>query len=241
MKPLDIIAIGRAGVDLYGGRCGRLEDMASFAKYLGGSPTNTAVGLARLGLNAGLITRVGGDHMGRFIRENWCAKGWTRAGAQRSGAADGAGAAGHSRRRHLPLIFYRQDCADMALCEADIDPALIAQAGAVLLSGTHFSTRRRQPPAAAVDARAGRARGAGRGLPPGVVDAPRDAGEDRFVASHSVTATMQRALDLVDLVVGTEGNPPAGRIDQHARRAALDPHADRRAGGGEARRGLRGV
>src|SRR6202020_1415249 len=68
--PLDLIAIGRSSVDLYGEQVGgRLEDMGSFAKYVGGSPTNTAVGAARLGLKAAVITRVGADHFGRFIRE----------------------------------------------------------------------------------------------------------------------------------------------------------------------------
>jgi len=69
-KPLDVITIGRAGVDLYGSQVGgRLEDMGSFDKYIGGSPTNMACGTARLGLKSALITRVGDEHMGRFIRE----------------------------------------------------------------------------------------------------------------------------------------------------------------------------
>src|SRR6218665_1676782 len=67
---LDVVTLGRAGIDLYGEQLGgRLEDMTSFAKYIGGSPTNTAVGASRLGLRSGLLTRVGADHFGRFIRE----------------------------------------------------------------------------------------------------------------------------------------------------------------------------
>ena len=67
MKKLDLITIGRSSVDLYGSQVGgRLEDMASFAKYIGGSPTNIAAGAARLGLNSAVITRVGDEHMGRF-------------------------------------------------------------------------------------------------------------------------------------------------------------------------------
>ena len=59
MAGLDLITIGRSSVDLYGGQVGgRLEDMASFRKYVGGSPTNMAVGTARLGLKSALITRV---------------------------------------------------------------------------------------------------------------------------------------------------------------------------------------
>ena len=45
---LDVIAIGRSSVDLYGTQVGgRLEDMGSFQKYIGGSPTNKAAGTAR--------------------------------------------------------------------------------------------------------------------------------------------------------------------------------------------------
>ena len=67
---LDVITIGRSSVDLYGAQVGgRLEDMASFQKYIGGSPTNMAAGMARLGMRAAVITRVGDEHMGRFIRE----------------------------------------------------------------------------------------------------------------------------------------------------------------------------
>ncbi len=75
-KNFDVICIGRAGVDLYGQQIGgRLEDMGSFAKYVGGSPTNTAIGTARLGLKPAMLTRVGDEHMGRFIRETMEAEG----------------------------------------------------------------------------------------------------------------------------------------------------------------------
>ena len=76
MRPLDVISIGRSSVDLYGGQVGgRLEDMRTFRKYIGGSPTNTAAGAARLGLKSAVITRVGDEHMGRFIREQLRAEG----------------------------------------------------------------------------------------------------------------------------------------------------------------------
>lgn len=76
MKTLDVITIGRSSVDLYGAQIGgRLEDMGSFAKYIGGSPTNIACGTARLGLRSAVITRVGDEHMGRFIREQLIREG----------------------------------------------------------------------------------------------------------------------------------------------------------------------
>ena len=59
-RPLDVVTIGRSSVDLYGAQVGgRLEDMGSFEKYIGGSPTNIAAGAARLGLRSALISAVG--------------------------------------------------------------------------------------------------------------------------------------------------------------------------------------
>ena len=75
-RQLDVITIGRASVDIYGRQVGGLlEDMASFNKYIGGSPTNIAAGAARLGLRAALITRVGNEHFGRFIRNQLACEG----------------------------------------------------------------------------------------------------------------------------------------------------------------------
>ena len=73
---LDLITIGRSSVDLYGRQIGsRLEDISSFAKSVGGCPANIAIGAARLGLRSALITRVGDEHMGRFIREQLTREG----------------------------------------------------------------------------------------------------------------------------------------------------------------------
>ena len=75
-KTLDLIAIGRSSVDLYGQQIGcRLEDVASFAKSVGGCPANIAIGTARLGLRSALITRVGAEQMGGFIREQLVREG----------------------------------------------------------------------------------------------------------------------------------------------------------------------
>ena len=75
-KTLDLITIGRSSVDLYGDQIGgRLEDMGSFSKYIGGSPTNIACGTARLGLKSAVITGVGDEHMGRFIVEQLAREG----------------------------------------------------------------------------------------------------------------------------------------------------------------------
>jgi 5-dehydro-2-deoxygluconokinase len=141
-KSLDLICIGRAGVDLYGEQVGgRLEDMGSFAKYVGGSPANTAIGTARLGLKSAMLTRVGNEHMGRFIRETLSGEGVdTRQVITDPDRLTALVILGIQDEDHFPLIFYREKCADMALCEDDVDPKFIARAGAVLVSGTHLST-----------------------------------------------------------------------------------------------------
>jgi 5-dehydro-2-deoxygluconokinase len=207
---LDLIAVGRSSVDLYGEQVGgRLEDMGSFAKYVGGSPTNTAVAAARLGLSTGLLTRVGADHMGRFIREQLVREGidvrGVLADAQRLTALV---VLGIRDRETFPLIFYRENCADMALCEQDLDGTWLKSARAVLINGTHLST----PGVFAASVGAARHVKAAGGRVVFDVDyrpvlwglAPKDLGEDRFVANEAVTQRLQSVLPLCDLIVGTE-------------------------------------
>ena len=63
-KQFDVICMGRVAVDLYSQQIGaRLEDVSSFAKYLGGSSGNVAYGTARQGLRSSMLARVGDEHM----------------------------------------------------------------------------------------------------------------------------------------------------------------------------------
>ena len=207
---LDLVAIGRSSVDLYGQQVGgRLEDMGSFAKYLGGSPANTAAGAARLGLRSALITRVGDDHMGRFIREQLAREGVdVRGVATDPRRLTALVVLGIRDRDTFPLVFYRENCADMALEAADIDADLVGSASAILVNGTHLS----QPGVFAACRRAAElARAAGRRVVFDIDYRPvlwgltaRDRGEDRFVADPAVTRRLQEILPMCDLVVGTE-------------------------------------
>ena len=209
-KKLDVITIGRAGVDLYGAQIGgRLEDMGSFEKYIGGSPTNMACGTARLGLKSGLVTRVGDEHMGRFIREELLRHGVDVTGVKTDPERLTALVIlGIRDEDQFPLIFYRENCADMALCEDDIDEGLVTSARAVVATGTHLSHP--QTEAAVLKALIiARANGMQTALD---IDyrpnlwgvAGHGEGESRFVESAKVTAKLQSTLHLFDLIVGTE-------------------------------------
>src|SRR4051812_4843808 len=208
--PLDVITIGRASVDLYGQQIGtRLEDIGSFAKSVGGCPANIAVGTARLGLKSALLTRVGGEQMGGFIREQLMREGVETKGLRTDPdrltalvllAVEAEGVS--------PMIFYRTDCADMALDESDVDESFIASARAIVVTGTHFST----PNAAAAQRKAIRLAKAHGGKVVFDVDyrpnlwglAGHAAGFERYVKSDRVTQIYQSILADTDLVVGTE-------------------------------------
>ena len=209
-RTFDLICVGRAAVDLYGEQIGgRLEDMQSFAKYLGGSPANTAVGSSRLGLRCAMLSRVGDEHNGRFVRESLAAEGvdvsQLRTDPTRLTALVFLGI---RDRETFPLVFYRDRCADMGLCIDDVDPQFIASARALLISGTHLS----QPHTRAACLAAMRAaRAAGTRV---VLDidyrpvlwgltAP-GLGEQRYVKSDPVSEKLQSILPLCDLIVGTE-------------------------------------
>jgi 5-dehydro-2-deoxygluconokinase len=212
MKPptLDVVTIGRSSVDLYGQQVGgRLEDMASFSKAVGGCPANIAIGTARLGLKSALITRVGDEAMGRFIREQMEREGVTTSGiATDRERLTALVILGVRDDKTFPLIFYRENCADMALDESDIDEDLIASAGAVVVTGTHFS----RPNTAAAQMRAIRlAKAHGRKVVFDVDYRPNlwgllghDAGEERYVRSDTVTELLRPILPQCDLIVGTE-------------------------------------
>ncbi|MGO4136775.1 5-dehydro-2-deoxygluconokinase [Rhizobium brockwellii] len=207
---LDVITIGRSSVDLYGQQIGsRLEDIGSFAKSVGGCPANIAIGTARLGLKSGLITRVGDEQMGRFIREQ----------SAREGVATDGIVTDKERLTALvllaveaegvsPMIFYRSDCADMALDEGDIDEDFIRSSRAVLVCGTHFS----RPNTEAAQRKAIRiAKSNGRKV---IFDidyrpnlwglAGHAEGFERYVKSDRVSSKMKETLPDCDLIVGTE-------------------------------------
>ncbi|MEO8344677.1 MAG: 5-dehydro-2-deoxygluconokinase [Betaproteobacteria bacterium] len=213
MKPdrrFDVICVGRAAVDLYGEQIGgRLEDMLTFAKYLGGSPANTAIGVARLGLRPAMLTRVGDEQNGRFVRETLAAEGVDVSHVITDPKRLTALAIlGIRDRETFPLLFYREHCADMGISVDDFDTAFLASSLALCISGTHLSQP--QTYAACVAAMKG-ARAVGTRIALDIDYRPvlwgltsPGLGEQRYVGSVEVSAHLQTVIPECDLVVGTE-------------------------------------
>ncbi len=209
-KSLDIICLGRLAVDLYAEQVGSpLESVSSFAKYLGGSSANIAFGCARLGLKSAMLSKVGNEQNGRFLVDTLSAEGCdvsqVKVDPERLTALVMLGL---KDKDIFPLIFYRENCADMALEASDIDEAFIASSKALLITGTHFST-------AKVFAASQQAlKYAKQHQVKTVLDidyrpvlwglTSRGDGETRFIANDQVSQHLQSILSQFDLIVGTE-------------------------------------
>lgn len=127
MSGLELLTVGRVSVDLYPQQSGvPLSGVSSFAKSIGGSPTNVAVAAARLGRRAAVVTRVGDDGFGTYIRT---------ALAERFGVVNDYVSVDPHLRTALafcaldpptdpPLLFYREPRGpDMNLTVGDIGEA----------------------------------------------------------------------------------------------------------------------
>ena len=209
-RRFDIACLGRLAVDLYAQQVGsRLEDVASFAKYLGGSSANIAFGAARLGLRAAMISRVGDEQMGRFLLETLQREGCDTSMIQIDPERlTGLVLLGLKDRDTFPLLFVRENCADMAIDAAAIPEDFIAGCRALLITGTHLSTP---------TVRAASLAALGHAAQHGVVRVldidyrpvlwgltQRGEGANRYVADAAVTARLQEVLPQFDLLIGTE-------------------------------------
>jgi len=209
-RRFDLACLGRLAVDLYAQQVGaRLEDVASFAKYLGGSSANIAFGAARLGLRSAMVSRVGDEQMGRFLLETLQREGCDTSMVQVDPERLTALAIlGLKDRDTFPLLFYRENCADMAIAADAIPAAFLADCRALLITGTHLS----QPTVRAASLAAlGHARAHGTLRVLDIDYRPvlwglttRGDGQTRYVPDAAVTSALQEVLPQFDLLIGTE-------------------------------------
>lgn len=139
-KPGDVVAFGRATIDLYANETGPLEEAVTLSKYVGGSPANTSVGMARLGLKVGYIGRVSDDPFGRFITSYLCKQGVdvSHIAVAEPGIRSGV-TIGEIKVGECNCFMYRKDCADLYIDCSQLDASYIAKHKMLLVSGTSLS------------------------------------------------------------------------------------------------------
>jgi 5-dehydro-2-deoxygluconokinase len=198
MPRFDVITMGRSSIDLYAHQVGvPITGVSSFDAYVGGCPTNIAVGVRRLGLKSALLTAVGDDQVGDFVlgfleSEQVDVTATPRKPGRRTSAVILSILPPDS----FPLTFYRDNCADRELTVADVDRAPIANASLLVVTGTGLS---HDPARCATLHAASVARAASNRVLVDIDYRP-DQWRDRTAFADQVQLLLQRA----DFAVGTE-------------------------------------
>jgi 5-dehydro-2-deoxygluconokinase len=206
----DVLTMGRSSIDLYSNDVGAaFVDIQSFAAYVGGCPTNISVGTRRLGLRSALLTAVGEDVVGDFVLHFLEQEGVETAFIPRKpGRRTSAVVLGIEPPDKFPLVYYRDNCADIALNIDDVLAAPVATSGALLISGTGLSG---EPSRSATLFAAERARQFGAEV---VLDI--DFRPDQWSDARAFGATVRSVLPHVNIVIGTEDEINAAMLTDPA-------------------------
>ena len=134
----DVITIGRSSIDLYSQDIGSpFNDIKGFDAFVGGSPLNIAVGCARLGVNASLLTGVGNDKVGEFIVNFLNKEGVnTHCIPVKNQSRSSAVVLGIEPPDKFPLVFYRDNAADSQISIDDVIEANVQDYKILLINGT---------------------------------------------------------------------------------------------------------
>lgn len=137
-RSLDVICLGRAGVDLYAREANQsFTDVSGFEKFVGGSPANIAAALAKLGSNVGFISCVSNDGLGQYVCDYLRGLGVDVSGIQVDSSGTRTSLAVTEMKPDSPeVVIYRNNAADLALQPQQIDENYIARAKVLLISGT---------------------------------------------------------------------------------------------------------
>jgi 5-dehydro-2-deoxygluconokinase len=190
--------MGRSSIDLYANDVGApFVDIKSFAAYVGGSPTNIAVGAQRLGLRTAVLTALGSDPVGDFVLNFLVKEGvQTKFIPRKPGSRTSAVVLGIEPPDKFPLVYYRDNCADNQLSIDDVLRAPVHHCRIFEFSGTGLS---REPSRSATIFAAEQARGAGAKI---ILDL--DFRPDQWHDPRAFGVNLRGVLPLVDIVLGTE-------------------------------------
>ncbi|MEG0292883.1 5-dehydro-2-deoxygluconokinase [Enterococcus sp.] len=141
-KKLDLIAIGRACIDLNSIEYNQpLEETLTFRKYVGGSPANIAIGASKLGLSCGFIGKVPDDQHGRFITNFMENVGIdvSQMPIDKTGKKAGLAFTEILSPEECSILMYRDEVADLYLSSKEINEEYIKQTKKLVVSGTGLS------------------------------------------------------------------------------------------------------
>jgi 5-dehydro-2-deoxygluconokinase len=226
----DTFHMGRSCMDLYSNDVGaEFTRIKSFSAYVGGSPTNMSVGCCRLGLRAALLTAFGEDPVGDFAVHFLTTEGVDiRCSPRKKDRHTSLAILGIEPPDRFPLVFYRENCADIALQISDVLAAPIADSRVFQFAGTNLS---REPSRGATLFAAELARKAGADV---VLDL--DFRPDQWHDPRAYGATIRSVLPCVDIVMGTVDEINAAMlIDPQAVRLTHSQVTDARVTGNTAR------
>ena len=194
----DSLHMGRSSIDLYANEVGSaFVDIQKFAAYVGGSPTNISVGAQRLGLKTALLTAVGNDPVGDFILNFLQNEGVeTKFTPRKPGHRTSAVVLGIEPPDKFPLVFYRDNCADVELTIDDVLAAPVAQSRIFQFAGTNLS---KEPSRSATMFAVELAQRMGTEV---VLDI--DFRPDQWYDPRAFGVAVRSILPLVDILIGTE-------------------------------------
>lgn len=197
-RKYNTLHMGRSCIDLYSNDIGvAFTDIKSFSAYVGGSPTNTCIGVQRLGLQTALLTAVGADPVGDFVLNFLQKEGVeTRFIPYKPGHRTSCVLLGIEPPDKFPLVFYRENCADIEINIDDVLSAPVAQSAILQIAGTNLS---REPCASATVFAAELARRSDTKV---VLDL--DFRTDQWQDPRHFGTAIRSLLPVVDLVIGTE-------------------------------------
>ena len=197
-RTYDTLHMGRSSIDLYSNDVGApFAEITSFAAYVGGSPTNISVGARRLGLKTALLTGLGQDPVGEFILKFLHDEGVeTRFSPHKPDHRTSAVILGIEPPDKFPLVFYRDNCADIQLSIDDVLAAPVADSRIFQFAGTNLS---KDPSRSATLFGAELAQQVGTEV---VLDI--DFRPDQWHDPRAFGVAIRSALRWVDVVIGTE-------------------------------------
>ncbi|MFO7322109.1 MAG: 5-dehydro-2-deoxygluconokinase [Chloroflexota bacterium] len=197
-RTYDVLTMGRSSIDLYSNDVGApFEEITSFAALVGGCPTNISVGTRRLGLKSALLTAVGNDRVGDFIVHFLKKEGVeTKFIPTKEGRRTSAVLLGIQPPDQFPLIYYRDNNADIELTIDDVLAAPVADSRLLLISGTGLS---KEPSRSATQFAAELASKSGTDV---VLDI--DYRPDQWHDERAFGITVRVTLPLCDIAIGTE-------------------------------------